>query len=100
MDTLKATLIRELERYTGEAYNCYVFMTNNPEQTRFVVTAVGTIRSKRIVNTSLIVQLVNEKVVIEQDTNSKLLVDALEDAGISRSQIILAYAGESVPETA
>lgn len=97
---IKSILIRELEAYTGDAFNGYVFMTSNVEQTRFVVTAVGNVKGKRIVNTSLIVQLIGDKIIIEQDTNSKVLVDALEQAAIPRSQIILAYAGEPVPESA
>jgi hypothetical protein len=32
--------------------------------------------------------------------NNKLVVDALMQAGISRKNIILAYAGEPVPEPA
>ncbi len=58
---IKAILIREIEAYTG--------------------------KGKRVVNTSLIVQFIDEKIIIEQDTNSKMLVDALEQAG------------ESVPES-
>lgn len=100
MDTIKAPLIREIEAYTGEALNGYVFLTNNLEQTRFVLTAVGTVRGKRIVNTALVVQIIGEKIIIEQDTNSKPLVDALLQIGVPRSQIILAYAGEPVPESA
>lgn len=37
-------------------------------------------------------------VIIEHDMNNKPLVDALLQAGIPRKQIILAYAGEPVPE--
>jgi hypothetical protein len=37
-------------------------------------------------------------VVIERDQNDKLVVDALLQAGVPRSQIVLAYAGEHVPE--
>lgn len=98
MDTLIATVRDEVNAYAGEAYNGYVFVTSNVENTRFVATAVGSVRGKRIVNTSLIVQIIGDKVIIEQDTNSKPLVDALEVAGVPRSQIILAYAGEGVPE--
>lgn len=99
MDTLKEIVTREVNAYAGEAYNGYVFVTTNVEYTRFVATAVGTIRGKRVVNTSLVVQIIADKIIIEQDTNSKPLADALEEAGISRSQIILAYAGEPVPES-
>jgi hypothetical protein len=38
------------------------------------------------------------QVVIEQDVNDKPLVDALVQNGLHREQIVLAYAGEVVPE--
>jgi hypothetical protein len=40
------------------------------------------------------------QIVIEMDDSNKPLVDALLQAGIPRSKIILAYAGEPVPESA
>jgi hypothetical protein len=46
------------------------------------------------------VRLFADFVIIEHDMNNKPLVDALLQAGIPREQVILAYAGEPVPETA
>jgi hypothetical protein len=100
MDQLTEILLKELEGYTGEAYNGYAYLTSNPEHTRFVVTAVGNVHGQRIINTSLIVQRLGDAIVIDQDTNSDPLYEALMQAGIPREQIILAYAGEPVPETA
>lgn len=60
---------------------------------------MGTVQGKRIVNNALIVQVLGDKVIIEEDKNSKMLLDALLQAGVPREQIILAYAGEPVPET-
>ncbi len=99
MDQLNVILEREIEAYSGEAENGYVFVTSNPEKTRFVVTGVGTVQGKRIVNNVLIVLVLGDKVIIEEDKNSKMLLDALLQAGVLREQIILAYAGEPVPET-
>lgn len=42
-------------------------------------------------------QVVSDKVIIIEDTTDKPLVEALMQAGIPREQIVLAYAGESVP---
>lgn len=56
-------------------------------------------QGKRFVNTGLLVHIVdNHLIVIEEDINNKPLVDALVQAGIPREKIILAYAGETVPE--
>jgi hypothetical protein len=53
---------------------------------------------RRYADAGLIVRVINEQIVIERDMNDKPLVDALVQADIPRSQIILAYAGEPVPE--
>jgi uncharacterized protein (UPF0218 family) len=100
MDTLRETLIREIEKYAGKAFNGYSYLTTNDDQTHFVITSVGDVRGKRIVNTAMIVEIINDKIVIDRDIYDKQLVDALLQAGVPRKQIILAYAGESVPETA
>jgi XisI protein len=100
MDHLTAVLQKELEAYTGEAYNGYAYLTASSDYTHFVVTAVGKVRDQRIINTSLVVQRLGDLIVIDQDTNSDPLYEALLQAGVPREQIILAYAGEPVPETA
>jgi hypothetical protein len=99
MDRLRETLIATLDGYTGNAFNGYSYLTSSTDQRHFVVTSVGTVQGKRIVNTGLVVQLSDNMIIIDRDINSKPLVDALIQAGIPREQIILAYAGEPVPET-
>jgi len=47
----------------------------------------------------LIVRIIRNDVIIERDDNDPPLVDALRQAGVPRSQIILAYAGEPAPAT-
>ncbi len=69
------------------------------DQQHFVVTSVGIIHGERIVNTGLIVHCIDNLIIVDRDINNKPLVDALVQAGVPRSQIILAYAGEPVPET-
>jgi hypothetical protein len=100
MATTQAILMEELEKYAGKAFNGQSYLDFNSDQTHFVITSVGYIRGQRVVNTAMIVQLVNDMIVIDRDIFDKPLVDALEAAGIPRSQIILAYAGEPVPESA
>lgn len=46
----------------------------------------------------VLARVVGDKVVIEEDTTHKKLIDALLQRGIPRSQIILAYAGEPMPD--
>lgn len=74
-------------------------MTSSVDQQHFVVTSVGYIQEKRVVNVGLVVQLMNDTIIIDRDIDNKQLVDALLEAGVPRDQIILAYAGEPVPES-
>jgi uncharacterized SAM-binding protein YcdF (DUF218 family) len=74
-------------------------MVENPEQTAWTVVFVLNLDGKRVVRTGLIVRLLNDVILIEQDTNEPPLVDALINEGIPRSKIILAYADEPVPES-
>ncbi len=100
MDSLKQRLITSLERFAGEGLGGYAFLTVNAEANVFVVTDIAITQGKREVHTSIFVRLLGETILIEQDDNEPPLVDALLQAGIPRSQIILAYAGEPVPESA
>ena len=98
MDNIKGALIKALEGYTGKAFNGYSYLTSSGDQQHFVVTSVGIVQGQRIVNIGLIVQFVHDTIIIDRDINSKPLVDALVQLGIPREKIILAYAGEPVPE--
>lgn len=99
MSSVQKILRQELEKYTGKAFNGYSYLTASSDQRHFVITSVGNVRGQRIVNTAIIVQLVDDKIVIDRDIYDKQLVDALLQAGVPREKIILAYAGEPVPET-
>jgi len=98
MDTLKATLIKTMQGYSGRGLNGYSYFASNDDENVYTVTSIGKVGEKRIVNTSLLVRLDGAKIIVEEDINNKPLVDALVQNGIPREQIILAYAGEAIPE--
>jgi hypothetical protein len=100
VDTLSHTLQAVLAGYAGEMLNGYSYLTTNADETVFVITGLGYIGDKHFVDTSLIARLAGTAIIIEYDVNSKPLVDALLAAGVPRSQIILAYAGESADAAA
>jgi hypothetical protein len=100
MDNLKAVVKDVVAGYAGKAINGHTYMTASLDEQLFTVVGMGQIKGERFVMTSLIVRLVDDQIIIERDQNDKLLVDALLQAGIPREKIILAYAGEPVPETA
>ena len=99
MDTLNAIVQSVIEGYTGEGLNGRAYLVHDAVQNIFTVMSVGYVRQQRVTDANLVVRLTADKVIIERDMNDKVLVDALVQAGIPRQLIILAYAGEPVPES-
>jgi hypothetical protein len=96
-DTLKSIVYAVLQEYAGEAANGYVSLTTNPEDTLFTLTAIGTAKGRRFVNTAVVVSIEGDVVIIERDQTDKSVVDALLQAGVARERIVCAYAGEVPP---
>ncbi len=99
MDTLNAIVQSVIEGYTGEGLNGRAYLVHDAVQNIFTVMSVGYVRQQRVTDANLVVRLTADKVIIERDMNDKVLVNALVQAGIPRQLIILAYAGEPVPES-
>jgi len=100
MASLKDTIQQVMAGYAVKGLNGYSVLTSSADQHFFTIVSVANVKGQRSTTTSLIVHLENNSIIIEHDINSKPLVDALVEAGISRKRIILAYAGEPVPKTA
>lgn len=98
MDNIKTTLINVLNGYVSKGVNGHTELTRNIDENLFTLIATGHNIQKRFTFTALIVQIIADTIIIEEDRNSKPLVDALMQAGIPRENIILAYAGEKVPD--
>jgi hypothetical protein len=96
MGDIRETIKQVLATYAGEALNGYSQLTANDSDNFWTVIAVASVRGVPVVETGLVVRLEGEQVIIEKDVNDKPLVDALQAAGVARSQIVLAYAGESL----
>ena len=75
--------------------NGYSFLTTSADANVFVIVGLGYIGDKHFVDTSLVARLAGKTIIIEYDVNNKPLIEALLAAGVPRSQIVLAYAGES-----
>jgi hypothetical protein len=97
MEPLKSMVRTVLQEYAGEAANGYVALTVNPDETLFTLTAIGTAKGQRFVNTAVVVSIESNLIIIERDQTDKAVVDALLQAGVAREQIICAYAGEVPP---
>ncbi len=100
MDNLKNLVKKAMAGYAVRGFNSDASLTISSDENLLTVVDIAHMNGQRLVATSLIVRLVNNYVVIEHDDNNKPLVDALIQLGVPRSQIILAYANESVPEVA
>lgn len=98
MDTLKQTVRDVVAGYAGKVLNGYSYLTQNEDGSVYTVVDVAQVKGKHISGVSLVVRIVDSKVIVERDQNDKVVVDALMQAGIKRENIILAYAGEDVPE--
>ena len=94
---IKQIIASVLQGYTGVALNGHQYLTHNADETVWTVVAVGNVRGTRIADTSIVVQLIGDRIIVERDVNDKPVVNALLQAGIPRDSIILAYAGEAVP---
>ncbi len=98
MDTLKQTVRDVVAGYAGKVLNGYSFLTQSEDGSVYTVVDVAQVKGKHISGVSLVVRIVGDKIIVERDQNDKVIVDALVQAGIKRNDIILAYAGEDVPE--
>ena len=92
---------REIAAYAKTPLNGgQSYLTQSADSKVFSVVDVLPINGKHQADTGLVVRLAGDLIIIEHDMNNKPLVDALVQAGIPRQQIVLAYAGEPVPEMA
>ncbi len=98
LDVLLLTVVEEVGKYAKKGLNGQDYLTQSDDRLLIAVVGWSIQHGKRYADASLIVRIVDDWVVIERDQNDKPLVDALVQNGIPRRQIVLAYAGESVPE--
>jgi hypothetical protein len=99
MGSLKDTVREVMSGYAVKGLNGYSVLTMDTDQSVFTIVSTAIVKGKQMTTTSLIARITNNQVFIDHDINNKPLVDALVQAGIPRTQIILAYADEPVPET-
>jgi hypothetical protein len=97
MDWL-SILIDEVSKYAKVGRYGQSYLTRNDLAKIYIVAAFGEVEGKRFSFNSLTVRVIDDKIIIEEDRNSDPLYEALMQAGIPREQIILAYAGETIPD--
>ena len=100
METLQHALKTVMNGYTGRGLNAESVLTTSDDGRLLTVVSIGQVRGETVVDTGLIVRLIGDIIVIDRDNNNKPLVDALVQAAVPREQIVLAYAGETIPHAA
>lgn len=82
----------------GRGAGAILFPSLDDERQTYTVIAVDFPTREDYAGVVVFARVVDDKVVIEEDTTDKKLVDALLQRGIPREQIILAYDGEPIPD--
>lgn len=97
-NALKKITRLEVEKYAGVSDQAVAYPVLDDERETYVVTAIR--HSPGADHAWIIVQarLADDVVVIDEDNVfGDNLIDALEQAGVPREQIVLAYEGEQIP---
>jgi hypothetical protein len=91
---------REVELYNeGNSYKAQTFAISDLIRQIYAVVVVPDLPRPFPARVVVMAHIVGDYIVIDEDTTDKPLVDALMINGsIPREQIILAYAGETIPE--
>lgn len=99
MEHLAQMVKTELEKYAGDGFNVRLVPIFDDMRQYYSIIAVDYPTRREIATVALMARVAGNTIIIEEDMTDKKLIDALLQAGIPRAQIILAYAGEPVPDT-
>ncbi len=99
MASLDEIVQKELAWYAASGFNSKSYLLVNPVDHVYAVNVVVR-KSKRQFPSDVVmmVRVVGDNVVVEDDRTDRPFEDRLVAAGVPRENIILAYAGESVPD--
>jgi XisI protein len=99
MDSLTEIVKKEVAWYANEGYNVILYPILDDVHQTYAINSIGHPNREEFSGITIMARVVGDKVIIEVDNTDRPLVDGLRHAGIPREQIILAYAGEAIPET-
>jgi vancomycin permeability regulator SanA len=98
---LSAIVQREVEAYAeGDWWEASAFAVSDTVRKVYTTVVVPAYPRKYKAGLVVMARVDGDRVIIEHDTTDHPLVEELIAAGIPREQIILTYAGESLPENA
>ncbi|MBI5667758.1 MAG: XisI protein [Chloroflexi bacterium] len=102
VDELTAIVRQEISDYARvRGWKSNVYYVEDDQHQIYTIIAVPAPGHPllRKASVTLLVRVVDDKVIIDQDLTDRPLYETLMESGIPREQIILAYAGERLPET-
>lgn len=99
MDSLVETLRRELAWYASGGLNSKAILLSNEEARVYAVNVYDFPKHELPAGIAVMARLEGEYIVIEEDRTTKPFEDRLMAAGVPRDKIILAYAGEKLPDS-
>ncbi|MCA0456707.1 MAG: XisI protein [Chloroflexi bacterium] len=99
VNQLTDILQREVMDYHGPALKAKTYYFENVDHLAFTVIIVPDYQYPRKSKTTVTVMahIVGDVIVIDEDITDRPLYEALLQAGVPREQIVLAYAGETLP---
>ncbi len=81
----------------AQTYKAATYFTQDDRQQIYSVVVVPELPRPFPARVVVMARVVADKVIIDEDTTDRPLYEALMRAGIPREQIVLAYAGETLP---
>ncbi len=100
LTNLEAITRREVSRYQAQSFQSTLYALHDDEQKLYAVVSVPHLPRPWPSRIVVMAQVVDDQVVIIEDSTDKPLYEALMvNGGIPRENITLAYAGETVPPT-
>jgi hypothetical protein len=96
--TLADITREEVEKYVGVSFTAKSYPVLDDKNQIYTAITIDNDLNLRPALPIVMAQVVDNKVIILEDTTiDKPLYEALMQAGIPRDQIVLAYAGETIP---
>ncbi len=100
MDPLAELVKGQVFWYAGGGLGVELVTLANDAQQVYAIAVIDAPSYKQPPEFMILARVKGDRVIVEADTTDRPLVDALVAAGIPREKIVLAYAGEPLPEGA
>lgn len=98
MDQLSKIVKERVFWYAGDSIGGELVALANDQKRVYAVAVIAESSPQQPPEFMIMARIRGGRVIVEADTTDRPLVDALVAAGIPRDKIVLAYAGEPIPE--